>query len=75
MSLSRTLGTILVDFRVTILIFGIEKYDVEAVDKAIKKLCCPFGDTHLGIAIMMAGTNLSKVPGKSALVIFSDGGE
>jgi OOP family OmpA-OmpF porin len=69
----QSFGNNFIDFDMIKLNYGIEKYDTEAVDKVIKKLCCPFGDSNLGVAITLAGTGLSKVPGKSAIVIFSDG--
>jgi OmpA-OmpF porin, OOP family len=68
----RTLGQNYADFAVTKLEYGIAKYDAESLERVIKKLRTPHGDSPLETAILAAGNDLKAFPGKSALVIFTD---
>ncbi|MGD0276651.1 MAG: OmpA family protein [Syntrophales bacterium] len=69
----RTFGNNFINFDVTKLTYGIVKYSPDGLDKAIKDIGLPFGNSPLDIAITAAGDDLKPLPGKSALVIFSDG--
>ncbi|MGO9138507.1 MAG: OmpA family protein, partial [Syntrophales bacterium] len=69
----RTLGQNYADFDVTKLEYGIVKYDPEGLNGVIQKLSTPYGDSPLETAILAAGNDLKPFPGKSALVIFTDG--
>ena len=69
----RTFGNNFANFDVTNLKYGVTKYNADTVDKTIKKINLPFGDSPLDVAITDAGNDLQSVQGRSALVIFTDG--
>ncbi|MGO9138554.1 MAG: OmpA family protein, partial [Syntrophales bacterium] len=69
----RTLGQNYADFDVTKLEYGIVKYDPKSFEAVIQKMENPFGDSPLEAAILAAGNDLKAVPGKGALIIFTDG--
>ncbi|MGO9212334.1 MAG: peptidoglycan-associated lipoprotein Pal [Syntrophales bacterium] len=69
----RTLGQNYADFDVTKLEYGMTKYDADSLGGVIQRLSSPYGDSPLETAISAAGNDLKAFPGKSALVIFTDG--
>ena len=48
-------------------------YNRADLGKVVEKLSGPMGKTPLGHAIEAAGKDLQNVPGKIALIVFSDG--
>ncbi len=69
----REFGENYANFQITKLDYGMAAYNRADLGKAVEKLSGPMGKTPLGHAIDAAGKDLQNVPGKIALIVFSDG--
>lgn len=69
----RDFGENFFNFDKTHLQYGMSDYNREKYNEVIAGIKDPFGNTPLEVAIDSAGKDLKRVPGKIALIIFSDG--